>query len=355
MNVLNYAAAAGLTALIVYLMIVGNAILLPLVIAVFVCYLINALATVTRNIRIFGRPLPRVLRLAGAIVVLFLGSWFVVSLVVRNINQVTAAVPVYQKNLQLAAERVGQRFGAEYPAWFQTLFRNIDLGSIANSLARAVAVLIGSIGTVAVYVVFLLLEQHSLDRKIAALFPGPAREALVHRILKRIGSQIETYVWLKTVMSVVVGIGSYVVMKIVGVDFAEFWALLIFALNYIPYLGALSGVIFPSVLALVQFPTLTPSLVTAGVLTVLQFTCGSIIEPRLMGKGLNLSPVVMLLSLSVWGTIWGVVGMFLAVPLMVVVMIICSHFESARGMAVLMSANGELGTDTDRGLQNKVE
>ena len=341
MNVLNYAAAAGLTALIVYLMIVGNAILLPLVIAAFVCYLINALAAVTRDIRILGWALPSSLRLTGAIVVFLLVSWFVVSLVVRNINQVSAAVPVYQKNLQSVAERVGGRFGA-YPAHFQALFTNIDLGSMARSLAKTVAGLVGSIGTVAVYVVFLLLEQHSLDKKIAALCTGPSREALMHQILQHIGSQIQTYVWLKTLMSVVVGIGSYLVMKIVGVDFAEFWALLIFALNYIPYLGALFGVIFTSVLALVQFPTLTPSLITAGVLTVLQFTCGSIIEPKLMGKGLNLSPVVMLLALSVWGTIWGIVGMFLAVPLMVVVMIICSHFESTRGIAVLMSADGEL-------------
>jgi predicted PurR-regulated permease PerM len=342
MNVLHYAAAAGLTALIVYLMIVGNAILLPLVIAIFVCYLINALAAVTRDMRIFGTPLPNSLRLTAAIVVFLLVSWFVVSLVVRNINQVTAAVPVYQQNLRLKAERLGQRFGATYPTYLQPLFTNVDLGSMARSLARTVAGTIGTTGTVAVYVVFLLVEQHSLDKKIAALCPGPAREALMHRILQRIGNQIQTYVWLKTVMSVVVGIGSYLVMKIVGVDFAEFWALLIFALNYIPYLGSLFGVIFPSVLALVQFPTLTPSLVMAGVLTVLQFTCGSIIEPRLMGKGLNLSPVVMLLALSVWGTIWGIVGMFLAVPLMVVAMIVCSHFESTRGLAVLMSADGEI-------------
>jgi len=348
MNVLNYAAAAGLTALIVYLMIVGNAILLPLVIAVFVCYLINALAAVTRDIRIFGWHLPNSLRFTGAVVVLLLGSWFVLSLVVRNINQVTAAVPVYQKNLQLAADRVGNHFGTEYPGRLRTLFTNIDLGTIANSLARTVATLIGSIGTVTVYIVFLLLEQKSLDKKIAALFRGPAREAMVHRILARIGSQIQAYLWLKTLMSAAVGIGSYLVMKIVGVDFAEFWALLIFALNYIPYLGSVSGVIFPSLLALVQFPTLTPALVTAGLFTVLQLTCGSVIEPRLMGKGLNLSPVVMLLALSVWGTIWGIVGMFLAVPLMVVVMIVCSHFESTRGIAVLMTADGALRNYADQ-------
>jgi predicted PurR-regulated permease PerM len=215
---------------------------------------------------------------------------------------------------------------------------------MARSLAAAVAAVIGNIGTVTVYVVFLLLEQHSFDKKIAALCHGPEREALMHRMLDRIGSQVQTYVWLKTMMSLVVGAGSYLVMKIVGVDFAELWAFLIFALNYIPYLGALFGVIIPTVLVLVQFGTLKPVLVTAGILTVIQFTTGSIIEPRLMGKGLNLSPVVMLMSLAVWGTIWGVVGMFLAVPLMVVAMIVFSHFESTRGIAVLMSADGELRT-----------
>jgi AI-2 transport protein TqsA len=101
-------------------------------------------------------------------------------------------------------------------------------------------------------------------------------------------------------------------------------------------------VIFPTALALIQFGTLRPFLVTALALTVVQFTVGNILEPRLMGKGLNLSPVVMLLGLAVWGTIWGIVGMFLAVPLMVVSMIVFSQFHATRPIAVLMSADGEL-------------
>jgi AI-2 transport protein TqsA len=113
-------------------------------------------------------------------------------------------------------------------------------------------------------------------------------------------------------------------------------------LNYIPYIGPWLGVIFPAFLALVQFDTLTPFLVTTIGLAIIQFTGGSIIEPRLMGTGLNVSPVFMLMSLALWGTIWGVVGMFLAVPIMVVVMIVCSHFEATRPMAVLLSSDGQL-------------
>jgi predicted PurR-regulated permease PerM len=130
----------------------------------------------------------------------------------------------------------------------------------------------------------------------------------------------------------------------VGIDLAEFWALLIFSLSYIPYIGAWLGVIFPTALALVQFETLTPFLITAGLLALVQFACGSILEPRIMGKGLNISPMVMLLSLSIWGAIWGVVGMFLAVPLTVVVMIVCSHFAPTRPLAILLSADGTVRT-----------
>jgi predicted PurR-regulated permease PerM len=77
-------------------------------------------------------------------------------------------------------------------------------------------------------------------------------------------------------------------------------------------------------------------------LTLIQFTGGSIIEPRLMGTGLNVSPVCMLLSLALWGAMWGVVGMFLAVPIMVVIMIVCSHINATRPIAILMSADGVL-------------
>ena len=342
MNVLNYAAAAGITALIVYLMVIGNAILLPLVTAVFVWYLINALATATRVLRVGGKPLPKALRLGAAILVLSITSWFVLNMVIGNIAQVVAATPVYEENLRIFTERAVERIGLEPVLRMQALVQGLNLSSAVRSIARAAVGLIGSIGTVAIYVAFLLLEQHSFDKKIAALCPNPAREALLRRILTRIGSETQTYVLLKTLTSLLTGFASYVVMKIVGLDYAAFWALLIFALNYIPYIGALSGVVFPTLLALVQFDTFTPFVITTISLTVVQFVIGSILEPRIMGKGLNLSPVIMLLSLVVWGTIWGVAGMFLAVPLMVVVMIVFSNFESTRPIAILMSASGEL-------------
>jgi AI-2 transport protein TqsA len=342
MNMLKYAAAAGLSALIIYLMIVGNTILLPLVIAIFVWHLINALATATHRIQIMGKPLPKTLRLGLGVVILLVLSWWALSLVIGNIGQITATAPVYQQNLQQLAGQLDNLIGPEYMSRVQSLLGGVDISYWIRSLGRAIAGVMASVGTVAIYVAFLLLEQHSFDKKVAALFPDSDRQALARKIFHRIGIQIQSYLYYKTLISIIGSVASYIVMKIVGVDFAAFWALLIFALNYIPYIGSMLAVVFPTLLTLVQFDTFRPFVITAILLTIIQFTTGSILEPRIMGKGLNISPVIMLLSLAFWGAIWGVVGMFLAVPLMVVTMIICSHFQATRPIAIIMSADGEL-------------
>jgi len=95
-------------------------------------------------------------------------------------------------------------------------------------------------------------------------------------------------------------------------------------------------------LTLVQFPTLGPFIVTISVLTAVQFCIGSLLEPRLMGNRLNLSPIVILLSLGLWGSVWGIPGMFLCVPITVIIMIICSYFPTTRPLAILLSGNGKV-------------
>lgn len=342
MKILGFAAAAGLTALFLYLLVVGGSILLPLVIAIFVSYLINAIADVTRRVTIAGKPLPWTVRVVASVVVVCVLFWLIMKIVISNSSQLVAAAPLYEGNLRLRLEQIGDWLGFEEPLPIGSLFERGRLTAYIRAVALSLTALIGSFGAVAVYTIFLLLEGHSYDAKIRSLFPNAERQALVNRILQRIGTEIQSYIWYKTMFSAATTLASYTVMKYVGLDLAEFWALLIFFLNFIPYIGAWSGVILPALTAIVQFDALAPIVLTIGALTVIQFTGGSIIEPRVMGTGLNISPVVMLLSLSVWGTIWGVAGMFLAVPLMVVLMIICSHFESTRPIAILMSADGQL-------------
>ena len=147
---------------------------------------------------------------------------------------------------------------------------------------------------------------------------------------------------MKTVVSLLTAIVSYVVLVFVGVDFAAIWALLVFFLNFIPTIGSIIGAVFPSLLALVQFDTLTPFLIVAIGLGGTQFIIGNIIEPAYMGRSLNLSSFMILLALSFWGLVWGLAGMFLAVPMMVMTGIVCAQFDGLRWVSVILSTDGKL-------------
>jgi predicted PurR-regulated permease PerM len=164
----------------------------------------------------------------------------------------------------------------------------------------------------------------------------------MQNLLRRMQEQIQTYVAIKTLTSVITGVISYIILLIVGVEFAAFWGFIIFVLNYIPTVGSLLATLFPAMLALIQFPTPVPFFIVLGGIGGLQFLIGNVLEPRLMGSSLNISPLVVILSLALWGSIWGVAGMFLCVPLTVIMMIILSYFERTRPIAILLSGDGKI-------------
>jgi predicted PurR-regulated permease PerM len=191
-------------------------------------------------------------------------------------------------------------------------------------------------------VLFLLFEQVVFDHKLRRFIHNPDREEHVRTALARITKEIEAYIWIKTVTSAMTAIISYVVLIMVGVDYAAFWGLLIFLLAYIPTIGSLLGIVFPALLTLLQFGALEPFLIVAVPLAMTQIIIGNIIEPRMMGRSLNLSPLVVMVSLVLWSLIWGVPGAFLCVPITVIFMIICTYVPSLRQVAVLLSTDGTL-------------
>jgi AI-2 transport protein TqsA len=131
-------------------------------------------------------------------------------------------------------------------------------------------------------------------------------------------------------------------MRFVGLDFAEFWALLVFILHFIPTIGVIVATLLPTLLAAVEFNSLGPVLVIGiGITAIAQFM-GNIVEPNVMGETLNLSPLTVIVSLIVWGSVWGIVGAFLCVPLTVILVIVLSNFESTRWVCILLSKTGEI-------------
>jgi predicted PurR-regulated permease PerM len=321
---------------------VGRNFFIPLVLAVMSWSLLNALSDYIHRIRIGPIAIPR--RVATLLSFMSLGLFLlgIYQLLASQAESLATAGPLYQENFSRLLNELMTWGGIEQLPSTDSLFQKINVGSILTLVGGSLGSIFTSMILVVIYTGFLFVEQKIIPSKLAALHSNPERTAETTRIFSEIATQVQRYVWMKTMVSLLTGLLSYVVLKLVGVDFAAVWALLIFLLNYIPNIGSFLGVIFPALLTLVQFDTLTPFLlITVGLGTV-QFIVGNVIEPAFMGKSLNLSSFMIVLSLTFWGMIWGIPGMLLSVPIMVITAIICSRFEGLRSIAVVLSLDGSL-------------
>ena len=193
----------------------------------------------------------------------------------------------------------------------------------------------------------LFVAQATFPAKMDNLFPDEVRRKRAQRIGSTIRHSIEQYISVQTVVSLIQTVISYIAMVSVGLDNALFWALVIFILNYIPIVGGFAAVALPVIFGLVQFESLTRVFILGGVLFGAQFIVANTLQPKMMGDSMNMSALVVVLSLTLWGALWGGVGAFLSAPMTVILMIILAQFPTTRWIAVLLSADGEPDVNGD--------
>ena len=349
MKVPSYAMTVLAVVLVFYLLIVGEALLLPLVIAIAIWYLINTLAALFARVEIAKRQLPSALCLILSFLTFALTLWAIGGFLGGRLDEVMTVIPTYQSNLTTRLENLPFLDMAAYQerGLMQMITELIDLPSYAASLASSFAGVLANSGLIAIYVLFLFLEQGKFDDKISALFTASEQERSVRKIIDRVRNDIQKYISIKMFTSSLTGLLSYLFLRAVDVDFAGVWGLLIFLLNFIPTVGSIIATVFPAMIALAQADGYTLfALVLAGI-GLLQIAIGNILEPRLMGSSFNLSPIVILLNLGLWGYIWGIPGMFLCVPFLIILTIILSHFPQTRAIAVILSSDGKLRVPAD--------
>lgn len=346
MTLKNFALLFGIIVLTFYLMLIGQDMLIPFVLAVVLWFLINALTDLYQRVQIGQRPLSYSLSFTLAMLTFIIVFIYLMGLVKGTIDNMAAAAPVYQDNLNRLIVQVSRFFDVKHihtmGQLVTNLSNNIDLKYMISSIATQATNLAGKASLIFIYVLFLLLEQRHFHRKIVALAATPEREAIATDLLNKIRADILTYVWVKTLISFLAASTSLLILVAMQVDFASFWVVIIFLSNFIPNIGAIIGALFPALLALIQFDTVYPALILVLSLSAIHFVLGNIVEPKLMGTTLNLSPTVIILSLVLWGKIWGITGMVLCVPITVIITIILAHFPQTRFMAILLSEDGQL-------------
>jgi predicted PurR-regulated permease PerM len=219
---------------------------------------------------------------------------------------------------------------------------DINFSGIASSLVNGLSGFLGNTMMILIYALFIFLEETSFKEKIHKVFNTEDQLKRFKTLVSKIETSIFDYFRLKMLVSLLTGALSFVVLWLVGVDSPMFWAFLIFLLNFIPTIGSLIATLFPALFSLVQFGTLTPFLIILVAVGSVQLIVGNVIEPPIMGQSFNISPLVTLIALAVWGTIWGITGMVLSVPITVMMIIVFSEFESTKKLAILLTENGKV-------------
>jgi AI-2 transport protein TqsA len=352
MRIMDVTAAAVLVVLVFYILVVGEALLLPLVVAITLWFLINLLSSAFHSIPIGKFRIPKPLCLLASLMSFVGLGWSVVNIFSASIADVMDVVPQYQVNLENRLR--GMPFSmylldAETGRLSGVIFEGgwLNLPAIFTSLAASFTSIVTRSGIIIIYIVFLFLEQGAINRKIGNLVNNPGKEKKVRRILSQISKDIHKYIGIKIFTSSLTGILSYGVLLLIGVDFAAVWAMLIFLLNFIPTVGSIIATIFPALIALAQFQGYTEFFLVLGGIGFLQQAIGNVLEPRIMGTSFNLSPLLILLNLGLWGYIWGVIGMFLCVPFLIIIYIVLAHFPQTRPIAVMLSSDGRVAITDD--------
>ena len=320
----------------------GAGFLVPLAMAMMIFVLLTAVIDRIARMRPGGFRIPRwVAQLLGLMLVV-MGLGVIAAILSSQAQDVVAAIPRYQARFAQIISQLVQFAGENITAQATAAMAKLDLSKVIGSVVGGAGSFLSGFVLVLLYIPFMMAERGPMRAKIAlaASSPGAAQE--FSRVLRSITKGLRQYVGIKTAVSLLTGGLSYAVMKPIGLDFAETWAVLAFALNFIPTIGSAVAVVIPAVVALVQFETMTPFLIILLGCGAIQFVVGNVLEPSIAGKSLNLSPLMVILALTFWTTMWGIPGALLSVPITVCVLIILSHLPETRPLAILISGDGRL-------------
>lgn len=214
---------------------------------------------------------------------------------------------------------------------------------MATSLVGSLSGFAATSAVVIVYVIFFLMEDAAYKSKFEKLFPKKNEQYVKYiNNMKKISDSIRYYIGSMTGISLATGAISYVILLIMGVEYAFLWAFLVFILNFIPYIGPLISSILPAIFAVITTGNLMKFVYVFAAMEVIQIIIGNFVQPMIMGKGSNLSPITVIVALAFWGMLWGIVGMILAVPITSVMLIIFSQVPSTRWIAIILSEKGDL-------------
>ena len=311
-------------------------VLLPLFLAIFLSFILYPVLDFSSN----RLKIPKVISIFLILIVTFFVIYLLGVLFYSSGKAFASEFPNYGQKISSILGSLQEKLKLAPYRWDPLEWvGQLDINKISSFLFASLGTFfsfISNLFLILIFLIFILIGRGNTKPKIQNSF-SKKRAAKIIKVIQNIDSQIQKYFAIKTVVSLVTGLLVTIVLLLFGLDFAIVFGFLTFLLNYIPTIGSIFATAFPVIIAVFQFESLWPALWILLILTLIQQSMGNFIEPKFMGEGLGLSPLVVLFSLFFWGWLWGILGMILAVPLAAMVKIVCSNIPSLKFVGELMS------------------
>ena len=221
--------------------------------------------------------------------------------------------------------------------WLKNWIDKVDYDKILNVVAeQGPAIITQAVGTGTVLIASLIANGLLITFFVIFLLAGRNSRHTHLGLHKEIETAVRRYIVTKFAISAVTGLVVWLILDLFGLRMASVFGLLAFLLNFIPNIGSIIATLLPLPLAWMQFDSIWPIIGVVAIPGALQLVVGNLIEPKLLGRGLELHPVTILLSLAFWGLLWGYMGMVLAVPITAIIRIILIRYETTRAMGNLL-------------------
>ncbi|AEF80129.1 AI-2E family transporter [Leadbettera azotonutricia] len=315
-------------------------VILPFTISILLAFVMRPLVAIPEKFRV-----PRLFSILLAMAVVVAGLTFIGAMLFSSVRGILTLYPKYEDRLTEIYRYLGRFFELPYDehlSFFENLWGQLGIRSrvrlITLSLSNTFLTFLKDAVMVVIFVVFLLFEAVFFKEKIETAFEGK-QAGQIKKITTDIMKEIGRYLSIKFIISLATGLIVGIALRLVGLEFSVLWGIAQFILNFIPVLGSIAVGVAASVFALLQFwPDPGPVIAVVAIMLAANMVIGNVLEPKIMGDNLGISPIVVLLSLLIWGWLWGFAGMILAVPMMVIIKIACESVPVLEPISIMLGS-----------------
>jgi len=327
-----------------YILKVTSSIILPIIIAIFLSLVFFPIVKKLNQKFKFPWVISSIL-----ITILFLVAIFAIStLLVTSLSSIATQYPKYEDKFMSIYKIFADSFNWEFDAgksFFDNMWSHLKVREYVQKAALFFSSGVFSFGKsflmIILLLVFLLIEMRLSTAKINVAFANKKQEQ-VKSIMKKIVSEVIRFISIKFFISLATGLIVFLGTSLIGLDFPIVWGFLAFVMNFIPTFGSIFSSIITTLFSLLQFyPEWWKVIFVFILMLSVNMILGNIVEPRIEGKQMDISPVIILIGLTIWGGIWGFIGMILAVPMLVIIKIICENISFLHTFAILIGNDPE--------------